>query len=186
MEWRKHYDLAEKHAVLSPSGYHWINYTPEKMKQVYMNMKRKEKGTMLHAFASISIKEGIRLANHKKALNQFVNDAIGFDMESELVLFYSENCFGTADAIQYYEKDNLLRIHDLKTGTSPPSMNQLAIYGALFCLEYNKKPHKHDTLCRIYQGNGFVEELIDPDFILDIMQSIIQNDKVIEQLKLTV
>lgn len=186
MEWQQHYNLQEKHAILSPSSYHWINYTPDKMKAVYINQKRKEKGTVLHAFASISIKEGIRLANHKKALNQFVNDAIGFDMESELVLYYSDNCFGTADAIQYYPKDRLLRIHDLKTGTSPASFNQLAIYGALFCLEYNKKPHKHDTICRIYQHNGFVEEVIDPDFILEIMQSIIDNDKIIDQLKGTV
>ena len=110
MEWHQHYDLREKHAFLSPSNYHWTNYTPEKLREVWLNNKKKEEGTMIHAYASVAIKQGFRQANLKRALNKFINDAIGFRMESELVLHYSDNCFGTADAIQYYEKDKLLRI----------------------------------------------------------------------------
>jgi len=59
-------------------------------------------------------------------------------MTPEQVLYYSGNCFGTADSIAF--KNNLLRIHDLKTGAVPAHMEQLFIYDALFCLEYRIHP----------------------------------------------
>ena len=37
-----------------------------------------------------------KLPNLKKTLNLYVNDAIGFKMNPEQTLVYSENCFGTA------------------------------------------------------------------------------------------
>ena len=55
----------------------------------------------------------------------YVNDAIKYDMTPEVPLYFSEFCFGTADAISF--KDSLLRIHDLKTGKSQPHMEQLLI-----------------------------------------------------------
>ena len=70
----------------------------------------------------------------------YVNDAIGFRMRPEQPLFYSENCFGTADAISFDEKKKYLRIHDLKTGVGKVKLDQLLIYASLFCLEYNFKP----------------------------------------------
>ena len=87
MEFNTHFDLNGKHAFLSGSNYHWINYTPDKLEQVYANLKKKEEGTLLHAFASMAIQKRIKLAPLKKALNMFVNDAIGFGMVSEQVLY---------------------------------------------------------------------------------------------------
>ena len=111
----------------------------------------------------------------------FVNDAIGFSMESEQVLYYSDNCFGTADAIKF--KDNFLQIHDLKTGLSKPSFKQLDIYAALFCLEYGEDPHKIQIEQRLYQGKGYEINLPDPDLIADIMTKIVMYDKLLDEIK---
>jgi hypothetical protein len=72
-------------------------------------------------------------------------------MKPEQILFYSDNCFGTADAISY--KNNFLRIHDLKTGVTPAHLEQLQIYAALFCLEYHFKPSDIQMELRTYQNN---------------------------------
>lgn len=183
MRFNEHSDLKDQHSFLSPSNYHWLNYTPEKLVAVYNNQRAKEKGTILHAFASLAIDERIKLANVKKALNMFVNDAIGFKMESERVLFYSRNSFGTADAISF--KDNMLRIHDLKTGTSKPSFRQLDIYAALFCLEYGVEPEDISIEERLYQGNGFMVNIPEPSFIREIMYKIQEFDIIIENTKQT-
>jgi hypothetical protein len=50
-------------------------------------------------------------------------------MTPEQILFYSENCFGTADAISF--RYNKLRISDLKTGVIKGSVHQLEVYAAL-------------------------------------------------------
>lgn len=181
MKWNEHYRLEEAHAFLSPSNYHWINYTPEKLTQVYINHLKKEEGTLLHSFASIAIVKKLKMANHKKALNQFVNDAIGFGMESEMILYYSDNCFGTADAIMY--EDGVLRVHDLKTGNTKPSFNQLKVYCALFCLEYDHQPEEMTFITRLYQFTGFDELVVDPNEVRDIMNHIIHLDAVIDGLK---
>lgn len=137
---------------------------------------------MIHAYASVAIKQGYRQANLKRALNKFINDAIGYRMESELVLYYSDNCFGTADAIQYYANDKLLRIHDLKTGNVKASFRQLYIYAALFCLEYHMDPTKFETILRIYQGSDYFEEIADPSEIQNIVQIIIEHDAILDGL----
>ena len=91
-----------------------------------------------------------KLPKSKQTLNMYVNDAIGFKMTPEQILYYSDNCFGTADAILF--RNNFLRIHDLKTGKIPAHMEQLEIYAALFCLEYKVKPADIEMELRIYQG----------------------------------
>lgn len=181
MNFNKHFDLKDLHSFLSPSNHHWVNYSTDKLISVYNNHKAKEEGTILHAFAAISIEKRIKLANMKKALNMFVNDAIGFKMIPEQVLYYSRNSFGTADAIAF--KDNLLRIHDLKTGFSKPSFKQLDIYAALFCLEYGVNPEDIQVETRMYQGNGFEVSIPEPLYIRDIMNKIIEFDSVIEDIK---
>lgn len=181
MNFNTHSDLADKHSFLSPSNYHWLNYTPEKLESVYNNQKSKEEGTVLHAFAAIAINKRIKLANMKKALNMFVNDAIGFKMQPEQVLFYSHNSFGTADAISF--KDDLLRIHDLKTGITKPSFKQLDIYAALFCLEYGVDPKTIQVEERLYQGNGFEVSVPEPLYIKDIMNKIEEFDVILENIK---
>ena len=111
----------------------------------------------------------------------YVNDAIGYKMRPEQLLFYSENCFGTADSICY--RNNLLRIHDLKTGVVTAHMEQLEVYAALFCLEYVKDPSKIDMELRIYQNNNIAVLNPDSTKINLIMDKIITFDKVINKIK---
>ena len=111
----------------------------------------------------------------------YVNDAIGYLMTPEQVLYYSENCFGTADAICF--RNNLLRIHDLKTGVTPTHMEQLIIYAALFCLEYKIKPVDINFELRIYQNDEKIIFNPTVEDILPIMDKIVTADKIIRQLK---
>lgn len=111
----------------------------------------------------------------------YINDAIGFRMEPEVVLKYSLNCFGTADAICFRNKT--LRIHDLKTGETPAKMDQLMIYAALYYLEYGVNPNNIRTILRIYQFNDFVEYEPEPEEIKQIMDIIIEFDGVLDQVK---
>lgn len=184
MNFNQHYNLAGKHAFLSASQSYWLRYTPEKLRSVYVNNLKKEEGTKLHAMASDLIVHRIKVAKLKKAFNQFVNDAIGFQMESELVLYYSDNCFGTADAISF--KDGLLRIHDLKTGAHPVKFAQLDVYAALFCLEYGVDPNKIEIEQRIYQGSEVLINVPTAEEIATVMDIIEQMDKELEKIKSTI
>ena len=184
MNFNKHLELQGEHAFLGASKYAWLNYSPEKLEQVYKNYQAKALGTRLHEFASECIKLGQRLPSSKKTLNMFVNDAIGYGMKSEQILYYSENCFGTADAISFKERNKTLRIHDLKTGVTPASMHQPEIYAALFCLEYDVNPNDIHTELRIYQlDQVLVEEPASTD-ILHIMQQIREFDKIIRRIRM--
>ena len=181
MNFNKHFELEGQHAYLSASKYHWLNYSDSKLIESYNNFSAIEMGTRLHALAKEHIELAIKMPRNKQTLNMYINDAIGFRMTPEQPLFYSENCFGTADAIAFSK--NLLRIHDLKTGTTPASMNQLKIYNALFCLEYSISPSDISMVSRIYQSNEIFEEEQDAEEIRDIMNRIIHFDKLIEHIK---
>lgn len=182
MNFKKHSDLEGRHAFLSASKYHWINYDEQKLSDTYLKFLATQRGTELHAFACQCIRLGVKLPRTRKTLNMYVNDAIGYKMTPEQPLYYSENCFGTADAISFNK--NLLRIHDLKTGVSPTSMHQLEIYAALFCLEYRKQPQDIDMELRIYQsGEVYVHEPPSDD-ILEIMDKIILFDKRIDEIEM--
>lgn len=181
MNFNKHYDLRGEHAFLSASKYHWVNYDEEKVSLAYTKWLAVQKGTELHDFASRCIELKQRLPKSKKSLNNFVNDAIGFRMRSEQPLFYSTNSFGTADAISF--RDQLLRIHDLKTGVSRVSMRQLEIYSALFCLEYKIDPNDIEIELRIYQSDEIVVHKPEGKDIRQIMDKIISFDKKIEMIK---
>ena len=149
---------------------------------MYESSKKKELGTELHAFASDAIKHRLKLSRSKKSINQFVNDAIGYKMESEQVLYYSDVAFGTADAISF--RDGLLRIHDLKTGDLPvQKFNQLDIYSALFCLEYDVDPLKIQIVERLYQDGQVRENNPDPYHISDIMNKIVDFSSILMRLK---
>lgn len=182
MNFKKHFSLEGKHAFLGASKYHWINYSSDKITDSYLKHRATLKGTVLHDFAAQCITLGQKLPKSQKTLNMYVNDAIGFKMQPEQVLYYSDNCFGTADAIIF--RNNLLRIHDLKTGVTKAHMEQLEIYAALFCLEYDKKPGEIDMELRIYQNNEIVIHHPTADDILPIMDKIITFDKIIDKLKM--
>lgn len=181
MKFFRHSDLEGRHAFLGASKYHWINYDEEKVATAYSTFLAKEKGTELHDFAAQCIRLGQKLPRSKKTLNMYVNDAIGFKMTPEQVLFYSENCFGTADAISF--RDDILRIHDLKTGVIPAHIEQLMIYAALFCLEYRVDPAKITIELRIYQSDDILPYNPSPEEIKAIMQKIISFDKVISNIR---
>jgi hypothetical protein len=181
MNFIKHSELEGMHAFLGASKYHWINYSEEKLADSYRKHLATLRGTQLHDFASQCIKLGQKLPKSQKTLNMYVNDAIGYRMTPEQPLYYSPNCYGTADAISF--KNNLLRIHDLKTGVTPAHMEQLMIYAALFCLEYNVKPGNIDIELRIYQNDDV--EIFKPsaEDIETIMEQIISFDRIINHLK---
>ena len=184
MNFNKHSKLEGLHAFLSASQYHWIRYDDNKIIEKYNSQQQAKLGTELHDFASKCIQLGQKLPKSKKTLNCFVNDAIGFRMNSEQVLFYSENCFGTADAISFDERKGILRIHDLKTGKIPAHFEQLMIYAAIFCLEYSYDPSKLQIELRIYQNDEIVELFPDPNDIQEIMNTIIRFDKLLKNRKM--
>lgn len=181
MNFNRHSNLEGAHAFLSPSKYHWINYDDEKLSIVYWNWLAANRGTKLHDFARRCIELHQRLPKTKSALNMYVNDAIGFRMTPEQPLYYSPNCFGTADSISF--EDNFLRIHDLKTGVTKASFSQLQIYAALFCLEYGVKPRDITGEYRIYQNDEKMIESYDGEVVADIMDKIVSFDKQIEKMK---
>lgn len=182
MIFNKHYELEGLHAFLGASKYHWINYDDEKVAITYNKLLAAQKGTELHEYASLCIRLGQKLPKSQKTLNMYVNDAIGFKMIPEQPLFYSENSFGTADAISFRNK--LLRIHDYKSGVTPANMHQLEIYTALFCLEYKTKPSDIDIELRIYQNDEILFHNPVEEEILPIMDKIITFDKIIAKIKL--
>jgi Protein of unknown function (DUF2800) len=181
MIFNSHSDLTGQHAFLGPSKYHWINYDPEKLDEVFLNYRAAQRGTELHEFAHTAIRLGIKLPRTAQTLNMYVNDAIGYRMACEQVLYYSPNCFGTADTIVF--RKNLLRVHDLKSGVIKGSVHQLEIYAALFCLEYLIKPGEIGIELRIYQNDAVETFIPEVDIIAHIMSKIITFDRRIELLK---
>lgn len=177
MEFNRHIKLEGLHAPFSASQSSWLRYDDEKALEVYDNRKAAERGTLLHKWAKDTIDLRLKQPKTKKTLYTYVNDAIGFKMSTEVVLFYSERFFGTADAISF--RNNFLRIHDLKTGKTPVHIEQLLVYAALFCLEYKVKPCDIDIELRIYQNDEVLYHNPSPDEVVDIMEKIIHFDKLL-------
>ena len=173
--------LEGAHAFLSPSKYAWVGYDEEKLEGVYSNWKLAQLGTELHELASRLINLRVKLPKNNTTLNMYVNDGIGFRMHTEVCLFFSYNCFGTADTISFH--NNVLRIHDLKNGKTPASIQQLRIYAALFCLEYGYNPRDIDMELRVYQSNEVLIEVPNSEDILYVMDKIVLFDKRINEIK---
>lgn len=152
--------------------------------QAYQSSLAVQRGTELHDFACQCIKLKQDLPRAKKTLNMYVNDALHFNLTPEQPLYYSRNCFGTADAISFDERKRFLRIHDLKTGVSSTHMEQLQIYAALFCLEYHVKPDTFGSELRIYQNDAIQIYVPDSADIAKIMDTIIRFDDKIEKMKM--
>ena len=178
MIFNKHTNLEGLHAPFGASKSSWLRYNDEKAIEVLKNLQAKELGTRLHQWAKDTIDLKIKQPRSNKTISAYVNDAIGFKMDTEVVLFYSDYFFGTADAICF--RNNFLRIHDLKTGTTPVKMEQLLIYAALFCLEYKVKPGEIEVELRIYQNDDVLVHNPTADEILPIMDQIVHLNKILE------
>ena len=210
MNFNKHFNLEGKHALLGASKYHWINDDENGLIKRIKSNYASDLGTALHEIAYKRIKYRFKLTKHDKRsvmldlldkgipgivlenvdfetvfnnLQNYVNDSIGFRMTPEVVLFFSENAFGTTDAISFDKKSNLLRIHDYKSGYITAHMEQLLIYTALFCLEYNIKPSDLETELRIYQSNEILYHNPKTNDIVPIIDKIITFDKIINRIK---
>lgn len=204
MIFEKHSNLQGKHAFLAPSQPHWLRYNEEQLYQKYASTFAQSMGTSLHELAAtlisnnLKLKKGDKLTVMSHLLNDgipkdvidmeriysnfmtYVNDAIGFKLIPEQVLYYSDYCFGTADAISF--RNNFLRIHDYKSGTIPAKMEQLLVYAALFCLEYKVKPGEIETELRIYQNDEVIFHNPTAEEILPVMDAIIQHSKALERM----
>lgn len=182
MIFNQHFRLADSHAsILTPSRPHWLKYDDDKLDRVFASNEAAKLGTRKHDLAAQLIELGQKLPENQQTLNMYVNDAIGYRMQPEQTLFYSENCFGKADAIIF--RNNMLRIHDLKTGVTQTNMIQLEVYMAIFCLEYRFKPFDIKAELRIYQSDDVKVHIPDPLTINNHMEAIKYLDKRIELLK---
>lgn len=182
MIFNPHLNLVGQHAFLSASKYHWINYDDDKLDSVFIAALAAKRGTELHEFAAEAIRLGIKLPRSNKTINLYVNDAIGYRMTPEQVLYFSDNCFGTPDTIAF--RRNKLRIHDLKTGITVTSEHQLEVYAAMFCLEYRVKPVEIEIELRIYQNDEVRIYEADPNVITHIMDKIVTFDKRITAIRM--
>jgi len=206
MIFNKHLELEGRHAILSPSKHYWLNYDDEGLMKNYISSFATEIGTLVHEYASDRIRFRMPMdAENEEAKNSllvfllkngipfkvidldrifynlvpYVNDAIGYRMDSEIMLKYSDLCFGTADAIGV--RRNWLRIHDLKTGQTPASMDQLLCYAGLFFLEYKRdyRPQTMKVELRIYQNQEVLVNQPSSEEVKAVMDKIIHGDSVL-------
>jgi len=77
----------------------------------------------------------------------------------------------------------ILRIHDLKTGTTPARMEQLEVYAAFFCLEYKIKPGDIDFELRIYQNDEVIYHTPTAANILPIMDRVTYLDRLFDKIE---
>lgn len=180
MQFNSHKNLEGLHAPFSPSQSSWLRYDDDKAVEAFRNSKAAEMGTIFHAWAKQTIDLGIKQPKSKKTLYMYVNDAIGFKMSTEVVLYYSDRFFGTADAISF--RNNVLRIHDYKSGIKPARIEQLEIYAALFCLEYKIKPSDIQIILQIYQNDEILYHEPTGEDIVQIMDQIVHLDKILSKL----
>lgn len=205
---KDHLELKGTHAPFSPSQPSWLNYTPEKLLGNYVSGYATMIGTLTHEFAEKRIKkvdkltpEGIDswefyLWDHKVpeyvlhnidkeriygTLLMYVNDCIDFGMEPEKILYFSDNFYGTADAISFKRKT--LRISDLKTGTSLVKDEQLLVYAAFFCLENKIKPKDIKIELRFYKELDILYCEPEPEAIESIMQIVISHNKILQSFR---
>lgn len=184
MKFNNHTNLSGLHAPFSPSQSSWLRYDDDKATEVFLNRKASERGTRLHQWAKDTIDLGMKQPKSKKTIYAYINDAIGFKMDTEVVLFYSDRFFGTADAISF--RNNILRIHDLKTGKVgkiEDHMEQLEVYAALFCLEYRVKPSDIEIELRVYKNDEVLVHNPTAEDIVPVMDKIVHLDRLLEKIE---
>lgn len=187
-QFNDHWKLAGKHSFMSPSSYHWINYDEAKIRDRFKTSMDAALGTRKHEFAKEAIEMGIKMADTGQTLNSYINDCIGYRMTPEVLLYFSENCFGTADALDYRMNPKTrkmrLRVFDLKNGTTKASEKQLWVYIAIFCHEYEVDINEIEVDARIYQNDIIHEFEIDPMIIMDLIALMKRNDDIINDARM--
>ena len=111
----------------------------------------------------------------------YINDGIRYGMNVEQGLKYSEFVYGHADTICF--KNNILRIHDLKTGDGPAHIEQLKLYAALFCLEYVIKPSTIKIELSLYHWDEITQLEPDLEEIINLMDSIIKATNISQEVE---
>ena len=208
MIFNRHSELRGRHSLLAPSqSATWMHddYTEEQLFNRFQSRYAQDIGTYLHELAEILIRENVKLRKTDKNIvlihliqkgipraaidvdrlysnfMNYVNDAIGFRLTPEQPLYYSDNCFGTADAISFRNK--FLRVHDYKSGKTPAKMEQLLCYAALFCLEYDVQPTSLEGCeLRIYQNDEVIFHNPTPDEIIHAMEIVVDSDKYVNEV----
>lgn len=183
MHFNRHSALADRHAFLSPSGKSWVNYDLDKLERRFHTIQAARRGVELHEYAQMAIRLRQRAPEAPTTLNMYINDAIGYRLVPEQSLYFSDRCFGTADACGF--RDGVFRVFDLKTGEIVADITQLKIYCAIFCHEYKFNPYDITMEMRIYQNDDVVIETADPTEILQIMTTIVEFDKHLQILEST-
>lgn len=205
MNWNRHYNLEGQHALLGASRPNWAMDEDEQFHQRVLASYASTIGTLMHDIAKKYISHHFKMHKYDKSsvvldlidsgiperiidildfdsmfinLMAYVNDAVGYGMDPEILLYYSDNCFGTADTIGFYERQKCLRLHDLKTGRTPAKIEQLLIYAALFCLEYRVKPEELNEIeLRIYQLGEVLVHKPSAEEVRYFMNRIQQRDQ---------
>lgn len=214
MNFNEHSNLKGKHAVFSPSSYYWIDDTEEEAIKRYCSSFASSEGTILHSLAEDYIRYNMKMTRFDKKqvplallkggipavvvdrlpiddifenLMLYVNDCIGFRMQPEVILWYSDLFFGTADAVSFDERERLLRISDLKNGVTPAKIDQVVTYDALFRLEYcpllRIRPEDIRSELRIYQRGEIQVCTPNPDDVISVMEQIRTLDKTMINLR---
>lgn len=215
MNFEKHSNLEGYHATFSPSNCRtWIGKEDEAVLDMHVRSYAQQLGTAFHDIARKHIKRRTKVTksnrneivlsliedygipyyviemnpNFDNMYNTFMlytNDCIGFRMVPEQILYHSNLCFGTTDAINSLDqilKTKVLRIHDLKTGVMPAHMEQLYVYAALFCLEYKMKPEDLQIELRLYQNGEMLNYIPEAEEIVEVMEQIKRVDSEVQKL----
>jgi hypothetical protein len=175
VRFNKHSDLEGTHARFGASKPAWVNWSDDKLDHVLEFDDAAAKGTRLHELARRAINDGIRMSEdpehmtepYQATVARYVNECIDLGMRAEVVIRYSDNFYGTADAIAY--EPGLLQISDLKTGVNKVSPVQLYLYAAWFFLEYGIPPLSVKIILRIYQNGDVITVEADPEYVLFLM-----------------
>ena len=121
MIFNKHSELEGKHAILSPSKHYWMNYDDEALIKNYISSFATEIGTLVHEYAADRIRFRMPLdSENEEAKNSllifllengipfrvidldrifynlvpYINDAIGYKMDSEVKLNIQTSVLG--------------------------------------------------------------------------------------------
>lgn len=177
--------VGREHAFLSPSSARlWLGKDKEYLKKKIKSDQARFIGTIKHELAERDIRLRMKRPNTSNTFYMYVNDAIGYRMEPEVPLKYSKWCYGTADALCF--RDGLLRIHDLKTGSSKTTMDQLVVYAALYCLQHDITPSDIQIELRIYQSGDVLVHEPDLDEIVHAIDYIKTASKWLDEIMVEV